>query len=51
MKTRNLFYALLAFAAISCAKEIAPEAVAPEQDINYVPKTFTAGIDATKVTP
>ena len=50
MKTRNLFYALLAFAAISCAKEIAPEAVAPEQDINYVPKTFTAGIDATKTT-
>ena len=45
MKTRNLFYALLAFAAISCAKEIAPETVAPEQDIKLVPMTFLASID------
>lgn len=54
MKTRNIFYLALAFMALSCAKEIAPEGVAPEQDITYVQKTFTAGIgeveDVTKTT-
>ena len=44
MKTRNIFYLALAFMALSCAKEIAPEGVAPEQEINYVQKTFTAGV-------
>lgn len=54
MKTRNIFYLALAFMALSCAKEIAPEGVAPEQEITYVQKTFTAGIgeveDVTKTT-
>lgn len=44
MKTRNIFYLALAFMALSCAKEIAPEGTAPEQDITYVQKTFTAGV-------
>ena len=54
MKTRNIFYLALAFMALSCAKEIAPETAAPEQDFNVIPMTFTAGMsdmkeaDATK---
>lgn len=48
MKTRNFIYVALAFMALSCAKEIAPETSAPEQDYNYIPKTFTAGIDIVK---
>ena len=53
MKTRNIFYLALGFLALSCAKELAPETSAPEQEINYIPKTFTAGMsemteDATK---
>ena len=48
MKTRNFFYVALAFMALSCAKEIAPETAAPEQEYNYIPKTFTAGIDIVK---
>ena len=48
MKTRNFIYVALAFMALSCAKEIAPETSAHEQDYNYIPKTFTAGIDIVK---
>ena len=36
MKTRNIFYLALAFMALSCAKEIAPETAAPEQDFNVL---------------
>ena len=48
MKTRNFIYVALAFMALSCAKEIAPETSAPEQDYNIIEKSFTAGIEATK---
>lgn len=48
MKTRNFIYVALAFMALSCAKEIAPEAVAPDQEFNIIEKSFTAGIDVTK---
>ena len=44
MKTRNIFYLALAFMALSCVKETAPEGAAPEQEINYVQKEFTAGV-------
>ena len=45
MKTRNIFYLALAFMALSCAKEIAPETEnTPDKEINYVQKEFTAGI-------
>ena len=44
MKTRNFIYVALAFMALSCAKEIAPETSAPEQDYNVIPMTFTAGM-------
>lgn len=50
MKTRNFIYVALAFMALSCAKEIAPETAAPEQEYNIIEKSFTAGIDATKTT-
>ena len=46
MKTRNIFYLALGFLALSCAKELAPETSAPEQEINYISKTFTAGISS-----
>ncbi len=48
MKTRNIFYLALAFAAMSCADELVPESntgVTPDQEITYVQKTFTAGIE------
>ena len=48
MKTRNFIYVALAFMALSCAKEIAPETSAPEQDFNIVPMTFTAGMSEMK---
>ena len=48
MKTRNIFYLALAFMALSCAKEIAPETAAPEQDFNVIPMTFTAGMSEMK---
>lgn len=44
MKTRNILYLALGFFALSCMKEEAPETTAPEQELNYVQKTFTAGI-------
>ena len=48
MKTRNFLYVALAFMALSCAKEIAPDTSAPEQDYNIIEKSFTAGIETTK---
>ena len=48
MKTRNFIYVALAFMALSCAKEIAPETSAPEQDYNVIPMTFTAGMSEMK---
>ena len=48
MKTRNIFYLASAFFVMSCAEEFVPESntgVTPGQEITYVQKTFTAGIE------
>ena len=48
MKTRNIFYLASAFFVMSCAEEFVPESntgVSPGQEITYVQKTFTAGIE------
>lgn len=48
MKTRNIFYLASAFFMMSCAEEFLPESntgVTPDQEITYVQKTFTAGIE------
>lgn len=51
MKTRNIFYLASAFFVMSCAEEFVPESNTgvTDQDIAYVQKTFTAGIEGAGV--